>query len=245
MVRLEIAAAHSISETMTRLSVIALGDPAETPKEPAAQKHPYIPVFYLKQWAGPDGRLCEFRRPYKEVKPRMTHPDGTGYVRGLYTFGDLPPGTADFLEQRFLLRADDRAYAALCLLLADNVDFDNDTKSAWSRFLMTLFHRNPERIAHLKTSLTTNLPAELEKYRPTYEARGFSAALNFEDFLRYVVGGRFAGHQSTGIAQIDGQRVGGQRTEPHVLGRDDERGVSPSFPHIRSANHYVERTETT
>jgi hypothetical protein len=47
---------------------------------------------------------------------------------------------------------------------------------------MTLFHRNPERIAHLKTSLTTNLPAELEKYRPTYEARGFSAALNFEDF---------------------------------------------------------------
>jgi hypothetical protein len=51
-----------------------------------AQKHHYIPKLYLKQWAGPDGRVCEFSRPYQQVKPRMTFPDATGYERGLYTF---------------------------------------------------------------------------------------------------------------------------------------------------------------
>jgi hypothetical protein len=78
------------------------------------QKHHYLPVFYLKQWAGPDGRLCEFSRPHKVVKPRRTYPDGTGYERGLYTFEGLSPSVADFLEQQFLLRADDGAYYALC-----------------------------------------------------------------------------------------------------------------------------------
>lgn len=55
-------------------------------------KHHYIPVFYSKRWTGQDGRLCEYSRPYKVVKPRRTFPDGTGYARGLYTLPDAPPG---------------------------------------------------------------------------------------------------------------------------------------------------------
>jgi hypothetical protein len=38
------------------------------------QKHHYIPEFYLKQWAGSDGRLCEFNRPHKKVVAQMKHP---------------------------------------------------------------------------------------------------------------------------------------------------------------------------
>ena len=38
---------------------------------PDGEKHHYLPVFYLKQWAGKDGRLCEFSRPYKNVKPKF------------------------------------------------------------------------------------------------------------------------------------------------------------------------------
>jgi hypothetical protein len=48
-------------------------------------KHHYIPVFYLKGWGGPGGCVCEYSRPFKVVKPRRVHPDGTGYERGLYT----------------------------------------------------------------------------------------------------------------------------------------------------------------
>src|SRR5437764_7727637 len=82
-------------------------------------KHHYIPKFYLKQWVGADGRLCEFSRPYKAspenmphwrsipLRPRLTHVDGTGYQRGLYTFSELAPNIANYLEKRFLQRADD------------------------------------------------------------------------------------------------------------------------------------------
>jgi hypothetical protein len=32
-------------------------------------KHHFIPVFYTKEWGGPDGRVCEYSRPYDVVKP--------------------------------------------------------------------------------------------------------------------------------------------------------------------------------
>src|SRR2546423_574699 len=91
---------------------------------PQGDKHHYIPKFYLKQWAGQDRRICEFSRPYSEVQPRMTYPDGTGYQRGLYSFPELPPAIADFLEHRFFKRADDGAHDVLQLLLSDKLDFD-------------------------------------------------------------------------------------------------------------------------
>ena len=161
------------------------------PKGPNGQKHHYIPKFYLKQWAGVDGRVCEFSRPHKEVRPRMTVPDGTGYVRGLYTFPELQPGAADFLEQQFLLRSDDRAHEVLQRLLADQLQFDVDQRSRWSRFLMTMIHRSPEGLARLKTAITDGLPAALVEFRGRYEAmrktdddptfEEFSASLTEED----------------------------------------------------------------
>jgi hypothetical protein len=83
------------------------------------EKHHYLPVFYLKQWAGTDGRLCEFSRPYKSVEPRRTHPDGTGYVRGLYKIEGLPPQTMNVIETKFLKPADGLASDALKALAAD------------------------------------------------------------------------------------------------------------------------------
>ena len=57
-------------------------------------KHHYIPVFYLRQWTGADGRLCEFSKPYDRVKPRRVNPDGTAYVRGLNTVPGMAPEDA-------------------------------------------------------------------------------------------------------------------------------------------------------
>ena len=62
-------------------------------------KHHYIPVFYSSEWAGPDG-LCEFR-PYDAVKPKRVHPDGTGYLRGLYTVHAMIPALPNSLSANF------------------------------------------------------------------------------------------------------------------------------------------------
>ena len=107
-------------------------------------KHHYIPVFYLKQWAGPDQRVCEYSRPYKIVKPKRVHPDGTGYVRGLYTVPGAEPNVAEFIEREFLKPTDSVASDVLRLLLTgQQIDWTTITRSAWSRFIISLMLRNP------------------------------------------------------------------------------------------------------
>ncbi len=108
-------------------------------------RHHYIPVFYLKQWAGDDGRVCEFSKPYDRVKPRRVHPEGTGYVDGLNTVEGLPDNQEQYLENVFFKIADDDAARALRVLLAPPPwNLTVKDRSGWSRFIMSLMLRNPE-----------------------------------------------------------------------------------------------------
>jgi Protein of unknown function (DUF4238) len=150
-------------------------------KKREGDKHHYIPKFYLKQWVGPDGQLCEFSRPYEikegqparsfiPVRTRRVSPDATGYEYGLYTFNNLSPAAVNFIEHEFLMIADHGAYAILCKLLSNEITLSADDKTAWSRFMMTLFHRSPEGVARIKDRVMVDLPTELEKFRPQYDA---------------------------------------------------------------------------
>jgi Protein of unknown function (DUF4238) len=108
-------------------------------------KHHYIPVFYLKQWTGRDGRLCEFSKPHDRVKGRRVHPDATAYVRGLNTVEGLPPGQEQYLEDVFFKIADNYAARALRILLSEKAwNFTPKERSGWSRFIVSLMLRNPE-----------------------------------------------------------------------------------------------------
>ena len=132
-------------------------------------KHHYIPKFYLKQWAGSDGRLCEFSMPYDTVKPKRVHPEGTGYEPDLYNFNTLPAPARDTIEKRLFLVADDWASKALQRILVGDLNLDRDTRSGWSRFIMSLFHRNPERIAYLRKQVAEEFPVFVEGLRVDFE----------------------------------------------------------------------------
>lgn len=147
------------------------------PTKSAGQKHHYVPVFYQKPWASADGRLCEFSRPYKEVKPRLTHPDGTGYVRGLYTFDALAPDAADFIERQFFLLADGQAALAHQRLLERDVNFGVELKIAWARFMMTLFHRAPEAMQRLFATISERFPGELASLVADLKKKGEDVSL--------------------------------------------------------------------
>jgi hypothetical protein len=150
---------------------------------PDGPKHHYIPVFYLNQWTGADGRLCEFSRPHKVVIARMKFPDATGYKRGLYTFTGMPIELSNFLEDEFFLRADDRAAPILRRLLNRDLDFDAQARSRWSRFIMTLFHRNPEAIARITKAVSGDFPKELEQVAANYQVlRQESDPPTFEEY---------------------------------------------------------------
>ena len=113
------------------------------------EKHHYIPVFYLKRWADKDGdgRLCVYSRPYDRVKANRKHPDATGYEDDLNAIRGADAETEGHLEGRFFLRADNDAARALDILETGRGDLmDARLRSAWSRFMTTLLHRNPERV---------------------------------------------------------------------------------------------------
>ncbi len=127
------------------------------------EKHHYIPSLYTCAWTGHDGRLCEYSRPYKDVKPKRTHPDGTGYVRGLYNVPKNDAEVSEFIEHQFFKVTDDQAARVLQRIRdGENVNWDTNTRSAWSRFVISIMLRNPEHI--------TRLAAEVAQFFSTDEA---------------------------------------------------------------------------
>ena len=160
-------------------------------------KHHYIPVFYLKQWAGGDKSLCEFSKPYDRVKGRRIHPDGTGYVHGLNTIPGVPLHDAQYLENVFFKFTDNFAAIALRALLSNPPwHFTPEIRSAWSRFLMSLIVRNPESVGKHRAaaeavfkSMLPKMEAEYPKYRTpvilkrTWNTRAFVRGTLLAEYL--------------------------------------------------------------
>lgn len=121
------------------------------------EKHHYLPVFYLKQWAGADQRLCQYSRPYDRVKPKRVHPDSTGYVRGLYAINGADPAVVNAVETMFLKPSDGLAHDALQHFLRDQPFPKPQMRHSWSRFVLSLLIRYPEAIALMKTQLRHNV----------------------------------------------------------------------------------------
>src|ERR1700726_3916064 len=102
------------------------------------KKHHYIPVFYLCQWCGENGCLCEYSRPYKGVATRWKHPTATAYVEGLNTIPGLPPEEGAFVERVFLQYVDDWAAKALSVFLQPEPrtrDLSVKEQVGWARFV--------------------------------------------------------------------------------------------------------------
>ncbi len=130
-------------------------------------KHHYIPEFYLKRWAGPNGRLCEFRRHDRVgLVRRWTAPGGTGYEPDLYALPGLPPRLSQQVENVFMARSDQSASDALNLMYRGRGrSWSVSERSGWSRFLTSLLLRNPEELAIFKRRFVetwTSTTADLE-----------------------------------------------------------------------------------
>jgi hypothetical protein len=121
-------------------------------------RHHYIPVFYLKQWVGPDRRLCEYSRPYKEIKAKRKHPSATAYIDGLYTVPGLSPERTQFVEKEFMQKVDSGAAEAMRALLQQTEPTGDNRLDwfrivYWARFIHALSMRNPEQISVIQQHL--------------------------------------------------------------------------------------------
>jgi hypothetical protein len=148
-------------------------------------KHHYIPVFYLKQWAGGDKRICEFSKPFDRVIARRKHPDGTGFVHGLNTIPGVAAHDTQYLENVFFKFTDNYAAIALRILLSDPPwHFTPEIRSAWSRFLMSLIVRNPESVEKHRAAAESLFKTVLPKLESDY-ARHRTAS-DPETYMEYA-----------------------------------------------------------
>jgi Protein of unknown function (DUF4238) len=121
-------------------------------------RHHYIPVFYLKQWTGRDGRLCEYSRPYRETKVKRKHPAATAYVDNLYMVPGLPIEQTQFVEKQFMQTVDSGAAEAMTAMLKQTEQAGDDEPDwmriiYWARFVYSLSLRNLEQIRVVQRSL--------------------------------------------------------------------------------------------
>lgn len=149
------------------------------------KKHHYLPQFFLDRWCV-DGRLMEFRRPHENLVSKRKSPAATGYETDLYANeAKLDPLERQALEMVFMQKVDDGAAAALTYLEEKGrKPTDPRLRDAWSRFLMSLLHRSPERVRHLSAKVKAyeenKLIPELEAQYSTM--RGENDPLTYEEF---------------------------------------------------------------
>jgi len=152
------------------------------------KKHHYLPEFFVQRWADTNGDVTEYRRPHKELAQKKRHPAGTGYMFELYadqTKDD--PLERQALELVFMQKVDASAAEALAHLEAEGTKpKDTELQSAWSRFLMSLMHRSPERVKYLVEKVREYEDGTLnpELRRKYDQLRGPDDPLTFDEWLK-------------------------------------------------------------
>lgn len=137
------------------------------------EKHHYLPVFYLKQWAALDGRVIRYYRPNREVVAHPIAPKNTGYEQGLYSLEGYSPEHRNVIEKNFMAPAvDDPAALALRIFIERRPvsELTLPVKQAWTRFLMSLHVRNPGRVQQITAQGAEAIREMLNKDPEEYNA---------------------------------------------------------------------------
>ncbi|PNE11686.1 MAG: hypothetical protein CR217_07470 [Beijerinckiaceae bacterium] len=132
--------------------------------------HHFIPAFYLKQWAGADKKLTEFALRRGKLIVKRAGPRATGYETGLYAFPELPPDTAQHLENVYFNYADRLGSKALnAQLNPTGAPWPGELVSAWSRFVLGIYLRHPDAMPELRQGAIAEWDRSGEVWQAEYE----------------------------------------------------------------------------
>jgi len=178
-----------------------------------SRRHHFIPQFLSKLWTGKDGKLCEFSRPHKELVSRRKAPKAVGFDYDLYSLPGAIPEHVTFLEDRFFADRDQRACNALQVILCrDWKNFSCVHREAFTRFLVSLHHRTPERVQHIRrelAKLTQQLIEDIREEIKTGARPPFPSDIDFNNYAAALVArtDQFRWGESL-MALVDSQMIG-------------------------------------
>jgi hypothetical protein len=150
-----------------------------------AEDNHYIPIFYQKRWAiRADGRVCVYSRPYKAAHVQRKHPKGVGYQRDLYAVTNADAVVTTYLERHFFRITDDLAARSLGVIEAGPwKPMDTTIRSGWTRFIMSLLHRNPEQVGRFLQIASQYVAILKPQYEKLYDdQKGANQPPTFDEF---------------------------------------------------------------
>lgn len=136
-------------------------------------KHHFIAQFLLAAWGDADGKLWRFTNPWMDnFAAKHVAPAELGYEKYLYTTPGEPLERAQQIEQVLMARLDDRAAIAHQMLLDGEIDgMGRRERSAWSRFIMSLWFLTPDGVRGLKDATAALLGINDTQFAEAYQAR--------------------------------------------------------------------------
>lgn len=175
-------------------------------------KHHYLPVFYLTQWAGPDGKLTRYYRAHRDVVASRIAPANTGYEQGLYRLEGYQPEIVNSVEKEYMAKVvDEPASKALKVILED--DYSKMTPKlqiAWTRFVMSLIFRTLQMIDYITKEADRNLRSNLQSDPEDYESvRSPTHPPTLLEFVEHYTPALFAGAGKSFLPGIiDNPKIG-------------------------------------
>lgn len=141
-------------------------------------KHHFIAQFLLGAWSDDQGKLWRFTNPWADkVAAEYVAPAELGYEECLYSVPGEQPERAQRIEQHLMSRLDSLAATAHQMLLAGEMAaMGSRYRSAWSKFIMSLWFRTPDGIAGLKDAMAALLKLDDTHFAAAYRARPVSSA---------------------------------------------------------------------
>ena len=133
--------------------------------------HHYLPVFYLRQWCNADGKIVRYYRPHLDVVASPITPEQTAYEPHLYALDGLPSDQRQLIEKHYMAPVvDEPASRALQILIARNTPHPTiETRTDWTRFLMSLALRDPATVAKNTADARAGLIDKLNTNPEEYE----------------------------------------------------------------------------
>lgn len=137
----------------------------------APRDHHFLPKFYLSRWVDAGvGELWEYSRPRDVVVVRRRSPKGTGKQEHLYSIlGEVDPQLREQVELRLMSPLDNAAAAALNTIeRTGQRPADKAQRDGWARFVMSLMHRSPRRLAYLENLIRNHVVEATPEDEVTY-----------------------------------------------------------------------------
>jgi hypothetical protein len=116
--------------------------------------HHYLPIFYLKKWSQDSGKekkhkdkIIEYSKPRNVIVDKWKYPSMTGFEKNLYTHKNFNEEDKYIIETKSMKKVDDDASNIIKNLINGCVPIKNsDERLIWSKFILNLLNRNPQRI---------------------------------------------------------------------------------------------------